>query len=77
MPFEIHPADSHAPFEHEIITTPVQVVFAKGKTSIIGGIQMIVCTACGHWIERPMLRKCECIASCHAEARSVYALMEM
>lgn len=71
-----HAADSHAPFEHEVITTPIQVIKVKGKTSIIGGIQEIICTTCGHWINRPMLGVCECIASCHAEARSVYAQIE-
>jgi hypothetical protein len=72
-----HPPDSHAGFDHEIIITPVRMVRVNGQFEMVGGDEFIICSTCGHWVDRPMVGKCRCPASCHAEARSVYTSAEL
>lgn len=66
-----HGPDNHAPFDHILVTTPVEVVKMRGKAEALirGAQKYIVCAFCHHWINRPMVDKCKCPASCHAQVR--------
>jgi hypothetical protein len=53
---EIHDADKHALFPHRFITDTE-------------GNEYVVCAICGHWTGRRMDETCNCVVSCHAQAR--------
>ena len=71
MTIAIHKADKHLPFQHFLVTTPIQVVARRqGRklvTTIIGGNEFLICAFCKHWVDRAIGEKCPCPASCHAQ----------
>jgi hypothetical protein len=61
---------THAPFRHIIVTTKREVVRIHGRRTVRPSRTFVVCAFCRHDVtfNRP-LNRCDCPASCHANAR--------
>lgn len=71
----LHDSDEHAPFAHFLVAIPERTIVTKDpksrkkKLGTIPATEYVVCYFCGHWVNRPIpASKCNCPASCHAEA---------
>jgi hypothetical protein len=69
MSIVMHGPDRHAPFPHRVVTSSRRIILRNRKHEIISDTisssEFIICTACGHWVNR-VVERCLCVASCHA-----------